>query len=207
MAWRVPTHLRWPLLYCGVCFLAAGLYTVRDAGRNSPVPQRLTLQELLDGHAGENRYVAITDFRLCRRYAKRGYRNQPGPKRWISHIGIVPKGSGDEFGQIRVIVEPENANEQNYLIKEWTEKDALVGELKKPARYRGWERDALNEAYPELDFQSCSTLLEGRAPPTVADAKTYALIGAVMVAIALVLWRFHRRRIRMEEYNSLFHSD
>ena len=193
MTLQLPKRFHWILAGAGIGFLLAGIVTFRDAAVNSPEPQRLTLLELLDGGAKANRHVAITDFRLCRRYVKRGYKHEPGPKRWISHIGIVPAGSGDEFGQVRVIVEPEYANEQSYLIAEWGRKDSLTGVLKKADRLGGWELEAVRQAYPEFNLDSGLLLMEGRTPPTNNEGWWLMSSGAACVFSGIIWWRWRRR--------------
>ncbi len=174
----------WFLAFAGsvVVVMAASNYDL--TAHSTPEPQEMTLRELLDGKAGANRHVAVTDFRPCDRYLTRNFKREQ--RRWVSCIGVVPAGA-DPGGPPRLVVEPHHANEEKHLLENWGHLRALHGVLEKPDRQPESEQRKLRDTYPGIDLSSCLILDEGRVVMTLVSVWQWGLGGGAAVTLGLAL--------------------
>jgi hypothetical protein len=150
-------------------------------------PQQLTLREFLEGKAGGNRYVRITDFKLCDRYVSRKFKHDQ--RYWVSFIGIVPADrSSDDPAPPQLIVRPKYANEIGYLAEQWAKQKSLTGVFENSDREADWEQRQIAETYPGIALNECVILGEGVQPMSPNAARGWAVAGAAaLIAGGLLL--------------------
>jgi hypothetical protein len=170
----------WLLLAWGALAAVSAARNLALTARCTPQPQEWTLREVLDGRAGPNPHVAITDFRPCDRYLTRNFKRSQ--LRGVIYIGIVPAGD-DPSGVPQLIVAPGSANEEKHLLGEWGHRRALAGILEKPDRLPDGDHQQLRQTYPGLDLPRCLILEEGRKPMTAGEG--WAWLGAALSALLL----------------------
>src|SRR5581483_6570620 len=178
-----------------------GASWLKLAAQCTPEAQVLTLQDLLDGRAGANRYVAVTDFRLYDRYATAASRRRPHepPLPHITHIGIRParpNGAGDDPpGPPLVVIEPPWPEEAEHALARWGHLPAVSGILWEPYSLTAADAARLEATYPGISLAHrrgstlpvCRVLREGREPWTVRWGWTHVIGGALGVALGLWL--------------------
>jgi hypothetical protein len=176
----------WMPLVVGVMLLIGSIGELELAAHCTPEAQRLTLQELLDGKAGENRHVEITDFRPCDRCVV-GVRK--GGSHYIEYLGVQPahsEGGAESPSPPRVLIAQPQCTPEPGSIADWSQRQTISGILEKPYRR---DEQQLRGTYPGIDLPSCRILLEGRKPQPARESWTLFAMG--VGGIALGGWMLH----------------
>jgi hypothetical protein len=167
-------------LAVGIVLLIGGISELGLAAQCTPEAQRLTLQELLDGKAGENRHVEITDFRPCDRYV---VAPRKGGGHSIVYLGVQPapsEGGAGSLGPPRVLIAQPQCLPEPGSIADWSRRQAISGVLEKLSSR---DEEQVRETNPGMDLASCRVLREGRKPQPARESWTLVALGVGGIAL------------------------
>jgi hypothetical protein len=176
----------WSLILFGVMFFALAGYDLYAASQSTPAPQQMTLREFLDGKAGTNRYVAITDFKPCEHFVTRRGRNVRQTS--VGYIGILPSGPGpaaDPSLPPRLIVHLYVGRDRGELDKERGPQAVLTGVLQNAERDADVDLAKVVEAYPQINLSKCMILNEGFRPPTAGEGWNRLTVGVIATVLGV----------------------
>lgn len=179
-SYKLRNAFGWMPLAAGVAILLGGISGLEDAVRSTAEPQRLTLQELLDGQAGANRHVEITDFQPYDRYVvKVGKDGRP----YVGYVGVKPtppEGGADHPAPPRLLILTPRFIPEQGSFAEWSRRQTISGMLTTDYPH---DEQRLRETYAGIDPPSCRCLLEGQKPLPIRETWIYVALGVIGVVL------------------------
>jgi hypothetical protein len=190
----------------GIGLGAYGFQELRLTRVAQAEPQTLSCKELASQGPGSNAHVRMTDFLAAPGSFVYEERKGTWTAAWIP---IVPLDSDyarelaatqerDATAKlplpkdIRIVAKLPKARNQADVVR-MAEGDTLTGlVVNEISRLDGETRKLLKESYPEVDFERCWILEEGRTPASTLGA--LALMGAGLGLLGLAVWLFLRGR-------------